>query len=247
MNDSSNAQTAPRADRSPACRAAAGAARRPACRAAGCPASTTQLRDLAGRQPLTRAHALHQANRKSMTSVMSSRHHRGTEAPRTRSCPSERSVPRCLGGSSPRVRVMASATRVASASASRPSWPVTPGGRPVRTASDEVLELALERLFVRHVERARPGSTGRPSLRHEAVHLDLLRGVVDRHVRAPLEEPRLAHAVAADAARRHVRDAPDANRSRAFAMSARGVSTFTPTASIATTSDRTTASSRSRS
>ena len=40
---------------------------------------------------------------------------------------------------------------------------------------------------------------------------------------------------------------PEANRRRAFAMSAFGVSTFTPTASIIVTGDFTTLSSRSRS
>ena len=42
---------------------------------------------------------------------------------------------------------------------------------------------------------------------HQAIHLDFLRGVVDRHVRIALEEAGLAHALAADAAGRQVGDA----------------------------------------
>ena len=42
---------------------------------------------------------------------------------------------------------------------------------------------------------------------HQPPAFDLLRGVVDRDVRVRLEEPDLAHAVAADAAGRHVGDA----------------------------------------
>ena len=66
---------------------------------------------------------------------------------------------------------------------------------------DEVGQLPVQGLFGGHVELPALDARLSPLLLHEAPRLDLLRGVVDRDVGIPLEEPHFAYAVAADAAR----------------------------------------------
>ena len=72
---------------------------------------------------------------------------------------------------------------------------------------------------------------------HEPPDLDLLRGVVDRHVRRRLEEADLPHAIAADAAGRQVGDAAVGEPQPRVGDVDAAVSTGTPTASIDSTSD----------
>ena len=114
-----------------------------------------------------------------------------------------------LSRPSQRGRVHRSATRVASASASRPSRPVTPGARRVRTASDEIDRApgsAARRsrtsslppsMIGRGPACCAPAATPRASCAAKSIET----------YESRLKEPDLAHPLAADAAGREVGDA----------------------------------------
>ena len=102
---------------------------------------------------------------------------------------------------------MRPATRSASASARRPSRPVTSGGRPSRTAPRKSVSSRASGSSRGDVELAALDPRLVAGAADEPVHLDLLRRVVDRQVGVGLEEADLPDAVAADPARREVGDA----------------------------------------
>ena len=131
-------------------------------------------------------------------------------------------------------RLIAPQSRVASASAARPSSPGhARAGAPRGSRVDEVLELALQRLVARHVQLAALDATARRSCAAPAAtpRLPARRSRSTRTL--ALEEPDLAHAIAADAAGGEVGDAAAREPQARVGDVDRGVSTGTPTASMA--------------
>ena len=122
------------------------------------------------------------------------------------------------------------------------------GRRPsIAHRGDEILELALQRLVAIGPPAChRQSSAPRPAAAPGS-HLDIAGGGIDRHVRVALKKTDLAHR--SRLMRLAVRLAmhPFLKRTRALAMSTRGVNTGTPTASTRSTSLATTLSIRSRS